>query len=165
VTFDLRKTVNDFLDATDLTDFREMAAALTKSLPARELRPALTEALAGYIANANHHRRSHNVILCADAAPRTAQPVTRSPKVAAIAAWHQRALRDLVHVGKGDNKPLGDCTYDDLMFAATERREIARLTTVKADRYEWLAKQLHAHNVDRVADLPSDVLTDMEAVA
>lgn len=159
--FDLRKVVADFLDATDLTDFRQMAAEVAGAVPSRQLRAALTEALAGYIANVNQNRRNANPVLNGDGRPRQ----NRSVKVAGIAAMHQRMLRDLVHVGNSANKRLGDCTYEDLMFAAGERREIARLTAAKADRYEWLAKQLHAHNADRVADLPPEVLADMEAAA
>lgn len=159
--FDLRKVVAEFLDTTDLTDFREMAAEVAGVVPSRQLRAALAEALVGYIANVNQNRRNANPVLNGNGQ----QKQNRSVKVAGIAAMHRRMLRDLVHVGNSANKRLGDCTYEDLMFAAGERREIARLTAAKADRYEWLAKQLHAHSVDRVADLPPEVLADMEAVA
>lgn len=158
--FNLRATVEDFLDVSDITDFRVISAELAKAIPARHLRAALAEALVRYVATVNQQRRSANPLLDGGAA----RP-TRSAKVAGIAAWHQRMLRDLVHVGHSVNKRLGDCTYEDLMFAAEERREIARQTVAKADRYEWLAKQLHANNVDRVAELPPDVFAEMEAAA
>lgn len=160
MSYDLRKTVRDFLDETDLTDFKEMAAELSARVPAKQLRDALAQALPHLLATVNQQRRMNNPVLAGTAAA----PV-RSAKVAGIAAMHAAALRVLVHVGDGHNKQLGDCTYEDLMFAAEERREHARKNLAKADQFEALAERMHAAGVARVADLPSGDLADLGVAA
>lgn len=158
MSYDLRQVVREFLDETDLTDFREMAEQLATEMPAKQLRAALADALPSLISTINQQRRMSNPIL-------TGSNPTRSAKVAGIAAMHAAALHALVHVGGGANKHLGDCGYDDLMFAAEERREHARRNAAKADQYEALAIRLRASGVDRVADLPAAELADLEVAA
>lgn len=160
MSYELRKVVRDFLDETDLTDFKEMAAELAARVPAKSLRDALAESLPHLLATVNQQRRMNNPVLAGE----TPAPV-RSAKVAGIAAMHAAALRDLIHVGAGVNKQLGDCTYEDLMFAAEERREHARRNAAKAAQFETLADRLRANGVDRVADLPAADLADLRAAA
>lgn len=158
MSYDLRKVVRGFLDETDLTDFREMAEQLATEVPAKQLRAALVEALPSLIATINQQRRMSNPIL-AGSTP------ARSAKVAGIAAMHAAALRALVHVGGGANKHLGDCTYEDLLFAAGERREHARRNAAKADQFEALANRLRASGFTCVADLPAADFAGLAAAA
>lgn len=158
--FDLRAAVNDVLDTTSLTDPVAIAAKVAENVPTRQLRVALAEALVSFVANVNQRRRMNNPLL--GGAPQVRSG--RSTKVAGIATWWAAALRDRVHVD-GGHKFLGDCTFDDLMFAASERRQQARLNEAKADQYEALAKLLREHGVDRVADLPPSAVTDWGTAA
>lgn len=155
---DLRKLVKDFLDETDLTDFREMGAELARRIPSKDLRSVLAEALPDLLSTVNQQRRMSNPII-AGSTP------ARSAKVAGIAAMHAAALRALVHVGGGTNKHLGDCTYEDLMFAARERREHARRNAAKADKYEELASKLQSLRLTTVAELAPTDLSGLEAAA
>lgn len=159
MSYDLRKVVREFLDETDLTDFREMGAELARRIPSKDLRSALATALPDLLSTVNQQRRMSNPIISGTSGP------VRSPKVAGIAAMHAAALRALVHVGGGANKHLGDCTYEDLMFAAAERREQARRNAAKADQYEALANRLRASGFTRVADLPAADVAELGAAA
>lgn len=158
--FDLRAAVIEVLDTTSLTEPSDIAAQVAKDVPAKQLRAALTEALVSFVANVNQRRRMNNPLL--GHAPQVRSG--RSTKVAGIANWWAAALRDRVHVD-GGWKLLRDCTFDDLMFAAAERREHARRNEAKADQYETLAKLLREHSVDRVADLPPSAINDWGTAA
>lgn len=161
MSYELRKVAREYLAGTDLTDFKEMAAELAARIPSKHLRDALAESLPHLLATINQQRRMNNPILADASAP----PPVRSAKVAGIAAMHDAALRDLVHVGQGQNKQLGDCTYEDLMFAAEERREKARQNAAKAAEYEALAERVQSAGVARVADLPPADLANLGAAA
>lgn len=161
MSYELRKVTREYLDGTDLTDFKEMAAELAARIPAKRLRDALAESLPLLLQTLNQQRRMDNPVLAGNA---SATP-GRSAKVAGIAAMHAAALRVLVHVGQGANKQLGDCTYEDLMFAAEERREHARRNAAKADQFEALAGRLRVNGVGRVADLPAADLAELEVAA
>lgn len=152
-TFDLRAAVRHVLDTTDLADPRDIATKVAENVPANQRIYALTTALDPYVREAIQRRRNSNPIIG------SASPRTGSSKVAAIQAY-ARALRDQVHVGAGAWKPLGDCTYDDLMFAAEERREHARQNAAAAERYQTLADLVRDEGAARVADLPVEVLRD-----
>jgi len=160
MTFDIRALIRDYLDETEMTDFREMAAELSGRLSAKQVRAALVEALPSLIQTINQQRRMNNSVLAGAAGV----PV-RSAKVAGIAAMHAAALRVLIHVGEGRNKQLGDCTYEDLLFAAEERREQARRNAAKAEQFEALAAKLRAAGVQHVADLPAAELAELGAAA
>lgn len=156
--FDLRAAVVEVLDGTGLADLGEVAAKVAENVPSRHLRSALAEALRSYVAVVNQQRRARNPIIGGGAVS------SRSSKVSGIRDAVALALRDRVHV-EGGMKLLGECTYDDLMFAAAERRENARRNLAKADQYEALAEKVRAHKAARVADLPPSVLHGLEAVA
>lgn len=93
------------------------------------------------------------------ARPRAARPVGRS-KAAAMRAWWRRELDKRVHVGPAseDWKVFGDCLFEDLMFMAQERRDLAARNSAKAEEYAQLADVLKAHDVKQVRDLPEEVL-------
>lgn len=88
------------------------------------------------------------------------QPVARSSKVAAYQAMGLKWLESSLYTSQDPRgwKAIGDCTFDDLMFAVRNRRDQARRTLARAEQYETLAGLLRVHGVDRVRDLPADVL-------
>jgi hypothetical protein len=161
--FDLRAAVAKVLDTSDLAEPDEIASKVAENVAARDLRSALALALVPYVRIQMDNSRRSNVILNGDSDVQRKQSA-RSPKVAAIRDAWAAALRDRVHVSDGW-KLLGDCTYEDLLFAAEERREKARQNVARAERFEWLAERLQANGVARVADLPKNDLRELEAAA
>ncbi|MER5843247.1 hypothetical protein ABT099_23705 [Streptomyces prasinus] len=96
-----------------------------------------------------------------------ARPAGRSAKVAAIRESGPRWLHDRLNTGADPRewKRIGDCTFTDLMFAATQRRDQAARTSAAAERLERLAELLRSHGVDRVRDLPESILTKVGGAA
>lgn len=91
----------------------------------------------------------------------------RSAKVAAIRASGPKWLADRINTCANPRewKRVGDCGFEDLMFAAGQRREIAARTSAKAERYERLAELVRKHKVNRVRDLPASVLAQVGGAA
>jgi len=80
----------------------------------------------------------------------------RSAKVAGIRrAWPQ--LR-ATYFTKDGQKPLGDCTRADVIFIAEHLEKKARENQAKAGWMRDLSAALGAAKVERVRDLPDDVL-------
>jgi hypothetical protein len=88
-------------------------------------------------------------------------PPSRSRKVASIRETWRRMLRDRIAVGPdvADWKFLGDCTADDLAYAAAIREDHARRNAARAQQLRDLAERLAEHGVSTVADLPEPVLS------
>ena len=78
----------------------------------------------------------------------------RSPKVERRRNWWARTLRERVHVGGSQWKPLGDCTVDDLDFCIDERRQQIGALMGQIAKYETIRDALLAHGADVVAALP-----------
>lgn len=93
--------------------------------------------------------------------------VFRSAKVAAYQEMGLRWLDDRLYTSHDPRswKSVGDCGYDDLMFAVAQRREQAARTTAKADEIERMAELVQRHGVRRVRDLPESVLRGIKDVA
>lgn len=81
-------------------------------------------------------------------------------KAARVAEWYRRLLTQILSTGPNpeDYKPLGECTFDDLMFAVAVRREQAAKLHTIADNLEGIAALLRQHNALRVADIPQAAL-------
>ena len=158
MTYDLRDAVNAVLDS-GLTDYADIAAKVAENVPSREVRFCLAEALRSYVREQMSHRRAVNPVLKPATSPSSPTSSARSPKRDAIRAQHARFLLDLVHVQDG-NKPLGKCTYQDLMFAAEERRQMASANTAMANRYQQITELLRSHDVTTVEELPVAVLRE-----
>lgn len=91
----------------------------------------------------------------------------RSAKVAAIRAAGPKWLADRLYTSADPRewKRVGDCSFTDLMFAATQRRDQAARTSAAAERLESLAELVRTHGVDRVRDLPASVLAEVGGAA
>lgn len=156
----LRKIVAAVLDTSATTDPAHLAQEIAQKVPARSVRACLAESLAPYVREQIHHRRMHNPILADTQRKQSA----RSSKVAAIRDGWAAALRDLFLAEDGW-KPLGEFTFEDLVFAANDRRKKAQENLAKADRFDALAERLRAAGVDTVAELPPTEFDAIEAVA
>lgn len=95
------------------------------------------------------------------------RPVYRSAKVAAYQDLGMKWLSERLNTSQDPRawKRLGDACFDDLMFAAGQRRDQAARTNAKAAEYEALAKLVRAYGVERVRDLPEDVLRGIKDMA
>lgn len=82
------------------------------------------------------------------------RPSARSWKRAGIQTW-AKALRSQVHVGpnSSDWKVLADCTRDELLFAASERRKKAEENLAVAVRYEYIVSAMDRRGVKTPGEL------------
>ena len=149
--FDLRRLVEAVLTDASLNDPRQVAAAVYSRTLAEDMPAGYAVALVDYVRNIALGQTRANPIL-RGAAPRG------SARVAAIRDWYARALCDRVFVAPHTWKPLGECTFDDLMSAAARRWLLAGQNMAAAERYERLAKLVEYHGVDTVADLPQGTI-------
>lgn len=155
--FVLRQVVREVLDTSLLSDPRELAVEVFTRIGATQRAEALQQALTVVVRQVISEQR--HVTHIADPT-RVQRPTTSSGPTRAgmVREWWQRSLRDRIHVGQSNWKPLGDCTYDDIVFAAEERREQASRNNAKARQYQFLAGLLTDHDVKRVRDLPVETL-------
>jgi len=83
-------------------------------------------------------------------------PARQSNGSAAVAAIRKYAkfFHISVNVARNQDKWMGDCTYDDLQYAAANRRRVAEETFAAAAEYEALANLVKERNVTTVRELP-----------
>lgn len=147
--FNIRHTVRDILDETDLTTPAEIAEKVAEMVPTNQLRTTLATALREYVRVELTHTRA-----------RAAQPTRTggpSAKVTAIRDAAHQWLRQ--RVCAGDTwKMLGDCTYEDLLRLEQDRREHAQRSAAAAERFAALAALVRKHKAGRVGDLPLRVI-------
>jgi hypothetical protein len=151
--FSLRALAREVWDDTGGADYHVIAKELLRRIPAGKQEAALSEALAEY---------SRHFVVGLRPTARKVRPgagqrnSARSAKVAGIRrAWPQ--LR-ATYFTKDGQKPLGDCTRIDVVFIAEHLEKKARENQAKAGWMRDLSAALGAHKVDRVRDLPDDVL-------
>ena len=152
--FILRTLVREVLRDSTIADPGTIADEVLRRIPRGAVRTALQQTLRLYvrqvISEERISRRDPNASV-------TTKPA-RSAKVTAIRDGWQRRLRDRVHTGKGEWKFLAACTYDDLLAAAAERRELADRNNAWARTYDAWARLLSEHEVSTFGDLPVEAL-------
>lgn len=152
--FSLPALVREVIATTDLTSPRDVAAKVAESVPSRELRGALAEALASYVRVEFHRDRPP-----LSTAP-TVPTANRSAKVASIRqhaeSW-RRTLQSRL-CAAGEWLLLKDCSYEHLTVLATERRRAAAENVAAAEMYERFAEAVESAGVDRFGDLPDETL-------
>lgn len=159
-TFDLNELVHRVIAFSDHADPGSATAEVLAQIPDESVRDALELTLREYV-----RQRFPRLSRMSDPAENetmvpSGRPVNASWKRDAIREGWQRVLRDRVHVGPDSSawKFLGDCTTQDLAYAASERRSLAAGMVVAAQQYEHLANLLTLHSVTAVKDLDSGVL-------
>jgi len=159
-TFSLRALIRRVLLASDAADPDTLAQLVFDAIEDTDRVEALRQALHVAVREIVRQERMQHPITgaLAVAATTTKTTAAKSWKVAAIREGWQRTLRNRIHAGHGEWKMLADCTRDDLLHAAAERRAMAERNAVTAGCYTALAELLEAHEVKTVADLPEDVL-------
>lgn len=87
---------------------------------------------------------------------------SHSSKVAALRDYPwERELREWVSVGTDTFKFFGDCTADDLTYAAETRFRLADATRARGEHMMAAREMLAQHGVERVRDLPSEALAEL----
>lgn len=132
-------------------------AVLAEIDPEDGVRQAFSEILPEYCRIVlTNQRRSMSRTILEDAAP-DATPAVRSAKNDAIRNWFQRYLE--LQLCVGDTwKRMGDCTADDLMFGAVDRRKKANELLFRAAELNALADALASSDKKHVRDLPEAVV-------
>lgn len=187
--FNLRRLVREVMATSTMSDPGDLAVEVSRRIDPDDCRAALDQALRQYVREEITRMRMRHVpvaepyrpsptlapvipparstMTLTEAQPAVARPVklpapvlpVRSAKVAGIRDWWTRELRNPIHVGGKQWVRLGDCTFDDLMFAAAERRDLAERNAARAESFGKLAEAVKAAGVGRVRDLPTDVLS------
>ncbi|MFJ4847569.1 hypothetical protein [Streptomyces sp. NPDC088733] len=157
--FNLRQIVRDVLAASTMADPRDLAAEVYGRIPPDDYGTALAQCLPDVVREQIRQSRNLTTAPMAETPGGRAAPA-RSAKVSGIRAMWAQRLRERIHIGPAasDWRLLGDCGFDELMFAAAERRELAVRNAAKAEEYQELAEALRTAGVGRVRDLPAETL-------
>lgn len=148
--FNLRQVIREVLRSSTMADPGQVADEVMRRIPTKMIKAALTQVLRDVVRQVMSEERGAHRGLTPTAGP------TRSAKVSGIRDGWQKRLRDRVHVGASEWKLLGSCTYDDLLFAASERREIAESNAAMARQYDAWARLINKHDVATFGDLPAE---------
>lgn len=147
--FNLRSTIRAILADSDEADPGVIADLAFEVIDPDDMAAALRQSLRQFVRQIITEQRAHASV------PPKVHPHARSWKVQGIREQWTRALAQRVFTG-GGWKLLRDCTRDDLLFAASERRENAARSIAVAEQYESFAEQLKRRKVMTVGELPAD---------
>lgn len=174
--FNIRQLVRDVLRSSTMADPGDVADEVMRRIPKEMMRAALAQVLREVVRQVMGEERQANrsgggisteppqqtPLSVAPSQPTNTAPrvANRSFKVNAIRDGWQKRLTDRIHVGQSarDWKLLKFCTYDDLLFAATERRGIADSNATAARQYDMWARLINEHDVATFGDLPAEAL-------
>lgn len=169
--FDIRHLIREVLRSSTMADPGDVADEVMRRIPKSMVRTALVQVLRDAVRNvmgaerakssgAQHAHESQPDLPVADPEVYTPPTPNRSFKVSAIRDGWQKRLTDRIHVGDTarDWKLLKFCTYEDLLFAATERRGIADSNAAMARQYDSWARLMTEHDVATFGDLPAEAL-------
>lgn len=173
--FDIRHLIREVLRSSTMADPGDVADEVMRRIPKSMIRTALVQVLRDAVRNVMgaernkssgpaHAPETQPALRMADpgAEPEVYVPPkpNRSFKVSAIRDGWQKRLTDRIHVGESarDWKLLKFCTYEDLLFAANERRGIADSNAAVARQYDGWARLMNEHEVATFGDLPAEAL-------
>lgn len=165
-TSEVTETVRDMVIryAQKFEGPNDIAAAIIEEVTRTPevLRACLIEVLPEYCGKTLREQRNRGVstgVTPPDDPPSDHAPSNpaRSAKSDSIRAWHKNFLALQLHVAT-EWKRMGDCTKEDLMFGAAERRKQAEKTLYRAAELESLAVALDMHGKRTVRDLPESVV-------
>lgn len=171
--FDLRGLIDTVLArSTGIRQTRDLAAEVLVEIPDGDLREALALALPLFIRHRigmNRNIPSSEAMIDTmmttdpyrDTKPRKSSHTNSAHSAASkmIREWWLDQVE--VHVAGGGYLRLGECTFDDLIFAAHDRREKADQNIQAAVRFETIADAIKEHGVLTVQELPATVRTSL----
>lgn len=150
---DLHSLIARALDESPIADPNVIAREIATQLPDAELRSALEVVLPGYVITAATRHR--NAVL--GSVPHVGDAVgSRRWQVAAS------VLSARVHTGS-EWKLLRNCTRDDLLGAAEQRRSLAAGIEKQAERFEALATLMLQRGAAVAADLGENQIREVMA--
>lgn len=144
MTLNLRQRVREMLESTGEADPGVIAQKILADLNDDEIRAALEETLRAYVRMIMRDMR-----------------MVETPS--ANASSKQAGIRELAadrlrfHIGNAEWRMLEEMTYENLIFAAKERRDIAQKNISQAARLENWAKAIKQAKVSTFGELPLDV--------
>ncbi|MCG7592432.1 hypothetical protein [Mycobacterium sp. PSTR-4-N] len=139
----------------------ELALYVAQATPAADVRTFYAHLLIGACRTSiNQHRHQLGERAKPKPTPKP-DPATRprprpvpSPKLEQRRTWWAEMLAASMHVGGGHQKPLGDCTADDLRYCVKERdTQIGRIEE-QMSNLRQLLKLMTQHQVTTVRELP-----------
>lgn len=153
-----RAIIREVLEETDETDPAEVAKMVVERIDRRRYKAVLTVLMRAEVRDVYSSMRTGRIESGEKERQREpSRPAAPSSKVKGIREAWKAHLRDRLHVAPGTYKQLVACTYDDLMYAAKERREQAYSFRAWAGIYEAWAKELREHKAETFGDLPTGV--------
>lgn len=161
--FDLRALVRDVCDTSTSADPVVVMTEVRRRIAQADQGAALEQALLTFVRHMISQRRvltlgGHQGFETQRFDAPGGHP---SWKVTGIRnAWRATLLRQRLSVGEAPTawKFFGDCTGNDLTYAADVRDQLAVSNALQAQRLRDLAKLLAEHGVTTVKELPDDVL-------
>ena len=165
-TFNARALLRQVIETTTASRSADIAEEVLVAIPAEHYEDALRQILPAVVTQAMSTLRTRHPIEIEEETlhpRRRATPSENSANSAknkSIKTWVQRKLADLICVDEhsGARKPLGDCTFEDLMAAASLRYDQASRLMANAAEFESYAKLLKEHGVTQFKQLPEDAL-------
>jgi hypothetical protein len=173
--FNIRQLIREVLRSSTMADPSAVADEVMRRIPKNMIRAALAQVLRDVVRQVmGEERQANRGGSSVTAEPQPTQPAlriadggdeppakpvpNRSWKRVGISDGWQKRLMDRVHVGQSaqDWKLLKFCTYEDLLFAANERRGIADSNNAAARQYDAWARLLTEHDVATFGDLPAE---------
>lgn len=157
--FDLRMLVRAYVDETSMHSIPDVARTISMSIPEKNLREALAQALPLLI------RQIVTLQIRPLAAPR---PLTSDSDADLRVGTRKRGeirrawerILDIAYPVPSGTKRFGDFTSNDLRTLAKELDREAEQRKEEAQRLRSLADTLEQQRIEHVRDLPEDVLNE-----
>lgn len=170
-TFSLAALIREVVRTSTFADPVMLAKEVDRRIKKSDRDEALAQALPGLVRETlSLSRRATSFASAPPSEEATTAPVVQIPeqrrpnrswKRQGISEYWRRVLVDhRLSVGSDVAawKVLGDCTSENLFYAADTRDEHARRNAEKASQYRRLAELLIEHGAATVKDLPESVL-------
>ena len=153
--FNLRHAIRDYLAGSDEMDPNRIADAVMKQIPRSAYGRVIRELLRGAVVDEMGEQRRRAM---------SSKPSPVTPGRSRFHGWKARqgdqwlkALRAPVKVGDSAFKALGECTADDLDYAARHRYDLASANRVQARKFEAYRDAVVENGVTTFGELPAEV--------
>ena len=161
--FDLRALVRQVATETSLRGPEEITAKVVEMVPDKHLRAALLLTLPDTVRRVLFQDRQPVERYARQTEKQTAGNVNsaRSSMSKRIREGWRRTLAGQFHIGHGQWKVLGECTYDEVMFLSAERQAHAEANAAAAAMFARLAAAMKRRKATTAGDLPEKVLVEL----
>lgn len=164
----VNQAIRDVLDATDLTDAREIAARVIDDLNLQDPVEILMEVMAPYVRRImiDHRRSIAAEIRERDTMSTSVKPTSSpsEPRTSSSASpkWRQAAaIFNARHAATAGTKLLGKFNRDDILAAIRHHKMQAAGHFDSGQRFEKLLTKLDEYGVELVEDLPVAVVEEI----